>query len=175
MMTEKRNLLELQPPNLESPVFSKGEDIEWFEPLPGEQTAMRIESHQTNGAFSLTEVMVAPNAGPPLHIHHDADEVLYVLEGTVDFVCNGRRFRTGPSGIAAIPRGSAHAFRNFENEPARMLVLLTPGGFEQFMPAMRGRPISDMPKIGFGFALQIVGPQIEDVRVWLENEPIATD
>jgi hypothetical protein len=43
------------------------------------------------------------------------------------------------------------------------------------MPAMRGRPISDMPKVGYGFALQIVGPQIEDVRVWLEDEPIATD
>jgi mannose-6-phosphate isomerase-like protein (cupin superfamily) len=86
----------LQSSNLENHIFSAGENLDWFQPLPGEQIAMRIESHQSNGAFSLTEVIVAPQAGPPLHIHQDADEVLYVLEGTVDFVCNGECFRTGP-------------------------------------------------------------------------------
>jgi mannose-6-phosphate isomerase-like protein (cupin superfamily) len=155
----------LQSSNLENHIFSAGENLDWFQPLPGEQIAMRIESHQSNGAFSLTEVIVAPQAGPPLHIHQDADEVLYVLEGTVDFVCNGECFRTGPGGFAAIPRGAAHAFRNFENGPARMIVLLTPGGFEQFMPAMKGNPTSDIPALAARFGMQIVGSQIDRATV----------
>ncbi len=146
-------------------IFSTGESREWFEPLMGEHIAMRVESHHSNGAFSLTEIIVAPQAGPPLHIHTDADEVLYVLEGIVDFVCNGERFRTGPGGFAAVPRGSVHAFRNFEATPARMLVLLMPGGFEQFMPAMKNRSISDIPELAAQFGMEIVGPQIEPAGV----------
>jgi mannose-6-phosphate isomerase-like protein (cupin superfamily) len=155
----------LPSPSLQHHIFSAGEDREWFQPLPGEQIAMRIESHHTNGAFSLTEIIVAPQAGPPLHIHHDADEVLYVLEGTVDFVCDGARFRTGPGGLAAIPRGAPHAFRNFEDAPARMIVLLTPGGFEQFMPAVNGKPESAIPELAALFRMQIVGPPIDGAAV----------
>lgn len=145
---------------LNTHIFSTAESRKWFQPLPGEQIAMRVENHHTNGAFSLTEIIVAPQAGPPLHIHTDADEVLYVLEGTVDFVCGDQQFRTAAGGFAAIPRGKPHAFRNFEATPARMLVLLTPGGFEQFMPAMKGREMSEIVTLAGQFGMEIVGPPI---------------
>jgi mannose-6-phosphate isomerase-like protein (cupin superfamily) len=151
--------------NLAAHVFSAGGNREWFEPIPGEKIAMRVETHHTNGAFSLTEIIVAPQAGPPLHIHHDTDELLYVIEGTVDFQCNGESFRTGPGGFAAIPRGALHAFRNFENDPARMIVLLTPGGFEQFMHAINGRPMSEFADVAARFGLRVIGPQIESAAV----------
>jgi len=146
---------------LSTHLFRSGESRDWFQPLPGEQIAMRVESQHTNGAFSLTEIIVAPQSGPPLHIHHDADEVLYVLEGIGDFICGSERFRTGPGGFAAIPRGTPHAFRNFEAMPLRMVVLLTPGGFEQFMPAMKGRPTADIPQLALEFGMEIVGPPID--------------
>jgi mannose-6-phosphate isomerase-like protein (cupin superfamily) len=141
-------------------LFGAADNRKWFQPLPGEQIAMRVETHHTGGLFSLTEIIVSPFSGPPLHIHHDADEVLYVLEGIVDFVCDGENFRTGPGGFAAIPRGKPHAFRNFEETPARMVVLLSPGGFEQFMPAMNGRPTSEIPEMAARYGMEIVGPQI---------------
>jgi mannose-6-phosphate isomerase-like protein (cupin superfamily) len=147
--------------NFGTHVFNTGENREWFEPIPGEKIAFRVEKHHTNGAFSLTEIIVAPQVGTPLHIHHDADELLYVLDGTVDFHCNGERFRTGPGGFAAIPRGAVHAFRNFENDSARMIVLLTPGGFEQFMRAINGRPMSEFAEVAARFGLEVVGPEIE--------------
>jgi len=141
-------------------IFSEANDADWFEPLPGEKIRMRLEASHTGNAFSLTEIIVAPQVGPPLHIHHDADEVLFVLEGTVDFVCDGERFRTGPGGFAAMPKGVPHAFRNFENTPARMIVMLSPGGFEQVMRAMKGRPMSDFASVAAGYHLEIVGPPI---------------
>jgi mannose-6-phosphate isomerase-like protein (cupin superfamily) len=146
---------------LNTHIFSTAESRTWFQPLPGEKIAMRVESNHSSGAFSLTEIIVAPQAGPPLHIHTDADEVLYVLDGTVDFVCGGEQFRTSTGGFAAIPRGKPHAFRNFEATPARMLVLLTPGGFEQFMPAMTNHEMADLPALAARFGMEIVGPQIE--------------
>ena len=148
---------------IEEAIFSDAKSVDWFEPLPGEKIGMRLESAHTGNAFSLTEIIVAPQAGPPLHIHHDADEVLFVLEGTVDFVCNNERFRTGPGGFAALPKGVPHAFRNFENTPARMIVILSPGGFEQVMRAMMGRPASDFPSVAAKYHLEIVGPPISAV------------
>jgi len=145
---------------LEKVIFSETGRIDWFEPLPGERIAFRVEGAQTGNAFSVTEIIVAPQAGPPLHIHRDADELLYVLEGTVDFVCETERFRTGPGGFALIPRGAPHAFRNFEGTPAHMIVMLSPGGFEQFLRAMNGRPPSDAAAVGAAYHMEIVGPQI---------------
>ena len=147
-------------PGLKRVMFSDAKSVEWFEPLPGEKIGMGVESEHTGGAFSLTEIIVAPQAGPPLHIHHDADEVLFVLEGNVDFVCDNKRFKTGAGGFAAVPKGTPHAFRNFENSPARMIVLLSPGGFEQVMREMSGRPLSDFPSLAARYHLEIVGPQI---------------
>jgi mannose-6-phosphate isomerase-like protein (cupin superfamily) len=145
-------------------MLSEAKALDWFEPLPGENIAMRIESGQTHNAFSLTEIVVAAQAGPPLHVHHDADEALYVLEGTVDFVCDNERFRIGPGGLAAVPKGIPHAFRNFEIAPVRMLVMLSPGGFEQFMRAMNGRSPSDAAAVGAAYHMEIVGPQISALR-----------
>jgi mannose-6-phosphate isomerase-like protein (cupin superfamily) len=143
---------------IEKAIFSKAENVDWFEPWPGEKIAMRVESWQTGNAFSLTEAIVGPQVGPPLHVHLDADEVFYVLEGIVDFVCENERFRTGPGGLVVIPRGARHAFRNFEDTPARALVLLSPGGFEQLMREMIGRPPTDLPAIGAKYHMEIVGP-----------------
>jgi mannose-6-phosphate isomerase-like protein (cupin superfamily) len=148
---------------LKKAMFSDATSVDWFEPLPGEKIGMRLESEHTGNAFSLTEIIVAPQAGPPLHIHHDADEVLFVLDGTVDFVCNNERFRTGPGGFAAMPKGVPHAFRNFGNAAARMIVLLSPGGFEQVMRAMTGRPVSDFPSIAATYDLEVVGTQISPI------------
>lgn len=150
------------PPSsgIQKAFFSEANSVDWFEPLPGEKIRLRLETSHTGNAFSLTEIIVAPQAGPPLHIHHDADEVLFVLEGTVDFVCDGERFRTGPGGFAALPKGVPHAFRNFENTPARMIVMLSPGGFEQVMRAMMGRPVSDFASVAAAYHLEIVGPPI---------------
>jgi hypothetical protein len=53
-----------------------------------------------------------------------------------------------------------HAFRNFENRPARTHVLLSPGGFEQFMRAMIGRSPCDVPALEAEYHLEIAGPPI---------------
>jgi mannose-6-phosphate isomerase-like protein (cupin superfamily) len=145
---------------LKNVMFRDAGSVEWFEPLPGEKIGMGVESEHTGGAFSLTEIIVAPQAGPPLHIHHDADEVLFVLQGTVDFACDNKRFRTGAGGFTAVPKGTPHAFRNFESASARMVVLFSPGGFEQVMREMAERPLTDFPSLAARRHLEIVGPQI---------------
>lgn len=141
--------------------FGIARDIQWLEPLPGERVGVRIRSRQTMGAYGFFEVEVAPMAGPPLHVHRDADEVLYVLDGELQFACGDRELQAVRGDMVVVPRGVRHAFRNFSDVPARLLAMFSPGGFEEFMVNMASRPLSDLPATATMFHADIVGPQLE--------------
>lgn len=49
--------------------------------LGGFHMSVKATSAETDGAFSLLEADEPAGFGPPLHIHHDAAEAFYVLEG----------------------------------------------------------------------------------------------
>jgi mannose-6-phosphate isomerase-like protein (cupin superfamily) len=144
-------------------VLKTFDELEQVQIVPGEICTFILESSQTNGSFAIATVDVEPMVGPPLHIHHDADEVLYVLAGEIDIVCGGKRFRTGPGGFAAIPKGTPHTFRNLSDKSAKVLGILSPGGFEQIGRAIQGRPAEDFPALANQFHMEIVGPPIEIV------------
>jgi quercetin dioxygenase-like cupin family protein len=88
---------------------------------------------QTGGAYALSEARVFPNGGPPPHIHRREDEAFYVLEGTITFTVNGQRVVAGPGTFLQAPRNIPHTFKNETTSPARMLIFVTPSGFEKFI------------------------------------------
>lgn len=139
--------------------LSRAADAQWIEPYPGERITVHVRGE--GGEYAFVESIVEPMVGPPLHIHHDADEVFHVLEGTMDFICDGRRSRLGPGDVVRIPKGSAHAWRNFSDRQVRMMVVLMPGGFEQMFFAMRGVPPEQLPALAATFDAEIVGPMLE--------------
>ncbi len=47
----------------------------------------------------------------------------------------------GAGGYAFVPRGMVHAFTNVGNTPARMLILVTPGGLHEQFFAELGEPV----------------------------------
>lgn len=87
---------------------------------------------ETGNAFALLETIVLPGGGPPPHTHSREDEAFFVIEGAVTFVVEGRAQLAPPGAYVYAPRGVRHAFRNERAEPARMLVHVSPAGFERF-------------------------------------------
>ena len=85
------------------------------------------------GGFSLVEHPIAPRtlAGPS-HVHQHEDEYSYVLEGEVGSRSATRCFTAGPGQLVAKPRGIWHAFWNAGDEPARILEVISPAGFERY-------------------------------------------
>ncbi len=71
-----------------------------------------------------------------LHTHPDFDETFYVLEGTLAFRLGDNAHEAGPGTVAHIPRGVPHTFANPRNEPAHVLVIVTPAGFEAYFGAL---------------------------------------
>jgi quercetin dioxygenase-like cupin family protein len=92
-----------------------------------------IEGEQTGGLFSVVEHPLPPRAlGAPLHSHTNEDEYSYVLEGRVGVQLGEQVVEAGPGELVFKPRGQRHAFWNAGDEPARLLEIISPAGFENY-------------------------------------------
>ena len=92
-----------------------------------------IKSADTGGRFGLVEHPIAPRAlAGPMHVHRHEDEYSYVLRGEVGFQVGDDVFTAGPGQLVAKPRDVWHGFWNAGDEPARVLELISPGGFEDY-------------------------------------------
>lgn len=84
------------------------------------------------GRLAVLEHPIAPGALVPPHTHSREDEVSYVLSGTVGAQVNDELISAPPGSLILKPRGIAHAFWNVGPEPARILEIIMPAGFETF-------------------------------------------
>jgi quercetin dioxygenase-like cupin family protein len=82
----------------------------------------------------MFEATVPPGEGPPLHMHEREDEFFRVLSGRFGFWCAGDYVELTEGGCIALPRGVPHRFRNIGESKGHIMVVVTPGGFENFFP-----------------------------------------
>jgi quercetin dioxygenase-like cupin family protein len=96
-----------------------------------------ISSAQSGGAFTLLDMEVAPQGGPPRHVHTLEDETFHILEGRFEFWIDGETICAGPGDTTFAPRHIPHTWRCVSQNGGRALVLITPGeNFEQFFTTM---------------------------------------
>jgi quercetin dioxygenase-like cupin family protein len=100
--------------------------------LPGETVIFKAVSTDTDGAYTLIEVIDEPQAGPPMHLHRREDEAFYVLEGTFAFQVGDRALTATAGWFITAPKGTPHSYKNIGTTPARMLTLFVPAGIENF-------------------------------------------
>lgn len=85
------------------------------------------------GAYSVLERVSEPGTpGTPLHVHRVTEEAFYVLEGTFGFRAGERTFEGTAGAFVFVPRGLEHAYWNEGATPARMLITISPPGFEGY-------------------------------------------
>jgi quercetin dioxygenase-like cupin family protein len=100
--------------------------------------------------WSAFEVQVPPGFDVGAHLHRDAEELFYILEGELELLAFEPRVRTkdnwrawesktgakvvrGGAGSAMfVPSGCPHAFANPGTAAARMLFLVAPPGHEHY-------------------------------------------
>jgi mannose-6-phosphate isomerase-like protein (cupin superfamily) len=86
---------------------------------------VKAGSSETGAAFSLLEATEPPGFGPPMHIHHDAAEAFYVLDGEYRIFLGEREVACPAGSFIYIPAGLRHGFR-VGSQPSRKLNLYTP-------------------------------------------------
>lgn len=118
----------------------------------------------TNGALSIFEDHNDPGAGPPLHVHHDADEIFTVVSGTYKFICGGSIIEAAAGDVVLVPRGAPHTFLNVGTGPGHLIVTMRPGGFEGFFQAVSDaklivpRDMAAIADLADRYHLEFLGP-----------------
>jgi hypothetical protein len=86
-----------------------------------------------------------------VHTHTREDEWTYVLSGKVGVEVGGEVLLAGPGDLVLKPRAVPHAFWNPTDEPARLLEVITPGGFEGYFEELGeilAAPEPDLERVG---------------------------
>jgi quercetin dioxygenase-like cupin family protein len=121
----------------------EGQSVRFF----NSKTSIKATSAQTGGAFGFVEQICPPGTESPYHTHHNEDETFYVVDGQVTFLCGEKVIRATSGAFVFLPRNIPHGFR--VEALTRLLVLITPGGFEQFAVEM-GDPVQEGVQPAFG-------------------------
>jgi quercetin dioxygenase-like cupin family protein len=112
-------------------VIPPGEGRGWHM-SPSRSSVLKLLGAETAGSVMMFEEISPAGTQTTFHLHHDSDEVAYVLAGEVTFKIGDEVTVGGPGTSAFIPRGVAHAWKVTGAETGRLLFLYTPaaaGGF----------------------------------------------
>ena len=93
---------------------------------PGRTVSLKLLGPETGGGVMMFEETVPTGTKSTLHLHHDSDEVAYVLSGEITFKIGDALTVGGPGSSTVMPRGVAHAWKSTGPETGRVLFLYTP-------------------------------------------------
>ena len=139
----------------------------WF---LGNLVTLKATGPGTRGVVTVAEFVNPPGFAPPLHRHHDEDEMFAVLAGTATFLCDGRRLPAAAGDFVLLPAGRPHSFVVGPDEPLRVLQITTPSGFEGFarqagrpaegrwLPAPEESDPASLAAIAASHGIEILGP-----------------
>ena len=104
-------------------------DVWWpFGPVVG-RYSIKTTAEQTDGRLLQLLANDSRGAAPPMHIHHDADETFYVIDGQLTIFVGDERIEAGPGDFVLGPKGVPHAFL-VRSANAEFLVTFAPAGTE---------------------------------------------
>ena len=132
-------------------------------PLGNFSMSLKASETDTAGAFSLLEATEPAGFGPPIHIHHDAAEAFYVLDGEYRMWIEDREFSCPAGSFVYVPAGTRHGFR-VGAVASRKLNLFVPGAmvryFDDLSDALAaGDPGPDeLGAIAERAGMEVIGP-----------------
>lgn len=100
-----------------------------------------ISGKQTNGEYSIIDMLVPPGGGPPPHAHALFHESFYVVDGELEFKTEDGKSIAQKGDLVNIPKGGAiHSFKNTSNAMAHLLCTVIPAGLDEFFEKI-GTPV----------------------------------
>ena len=105
-------------------------------------TTYKVLTQESGGALFVMEQSNQTKGGPPRHLHHDADELFYSLEGEYILEVGSERFHLKPGDCVLGPREIPHAWAFAGGSPGRLLISFAPAGkMEAFFNERENRGI----------------------------------
>lgn len=130
-------------------------------PVLGTNVRFVLEADKTNSGFSVIEVELPRDQGPPPH-EHPWDEAYYIIDGDVWFMVDGHEQVYTTGDFLYAPGGTPHSFRGADDKPARVLVFDAPAAagafFRETSREVKNIPedLAKLPAIGAQYRLRFL-------------------
>jgi quercetin dioxygenase-like cupin family protein len=124
-----------------------------------------LPAAKTDHNFSLMEVELPKDQGPPPH-EHPWDEAYYVIDGDVWFLVDGEETVYSAGDFIYAPGGVVHSFKGAGERPARVLVFDAPATAEGFFREASREIVNipedfvKVPEIGARHGLRFLPPTV---------------
>lgn len=101
-----------------------------------------VSGKQTNGAFSIIEMLIPPRNGPGPHAHANFFESFYIVDGEVEVHSEAGSYTAKKGSFVVVPLGGVvHCFKNVSDKLAHLLCTVVPAGLEEFFEEI-GQPVA---------------------------------
>ena len=128
---------------------------------PGRSFTLKLLGRETGESIMMFEETLPPGTTSLHHLHHDSDEVAWVLAGEFSFKIGDEVTIGGPGTCAFMPRDIPHAWKNIGSEIGRVLFLYTPaaaGGLIEALAEDRPTDKDEWPKLYERHRWEVIGP-----------------
>jgi mannose-6-phosphate isomerase-like protein (cupin superfamily) len=92
-----------------------------------------LSGEETGGQFCLFENRSGGNTQTPIHVHARDDETLFIIEGELTAVIDGRPRPLTAGESIFLPRGIPHQLVSMSGNPCRYILIGTPALFDRFV------------------------------------------
>lgn len=122
----------------------------------------KVNSKDTDGVFSVMEIVTPPGGGIDLHVHEREDEFVSLLEGEIEVTLGDQKMKAVPGVLALLPRGIPHGFTNIGDTASRLSVTILPGDFDNYFVELaelykNGEPSMDqIDSLSIKYAIQYI-------------------
>jgi quercetin dioxygenase-like cupin family protein len=146
-------------------------------PVLGDHVDFLVTKEMTGGASATLLETSPPGGGPPPHRHENEDETFFIVEGEYELLVDGEWVKGRPGDAFYRARGTVHTFRNCGQTAGKILIVVAPGGFQNYLeeisplsvPADLGKLIEISNRYGIFF------PGISDNPAVLESAAAVGD
>ena len=145
---------------LEAQSINDKDKSKWLQTRPGERCRIRISAADTNGAYSVVEIVSDARDRTPMHIHQNEDEHFIILEGTARIASGDKTFDAAAGTAVTLSKGVPHAWCNLSGSPLRMAVITSPGGIEEILPLIAKGGDVDIKALSEKFGVRNIGPML---------------
>lgn len=125
----------------------EGDAYHWL----GTLSLTKVMGSDTAGGLDLVDHRMPAGYAPPRHLHREADEVFYLIDGTLEVTCGADSWHVEPGSVVFLPRDVPHGFVAGSDRPARTLLINAGAGFGDVIVALgtategRQLPGDDVP------------------------------
>jgi mannose-6-phosphate isomerase-like protein (cupin superfamily) len=136
-------------PSVEGPNSVGGGNV-WFNGADGERQAIRVDSPDAHGAYSVIESVAELGCAVPTHRHRDEEEHFLVISGRYRIAVGDQILDAPPGTRATVPRNTPHSWRNIAAEEGRLLY------------AVKDTPTEKIRDLAGVFGCDILGPPVAE-------------